>query len=630
MYLSLTAPPHRARAAVAVLCALLLAGCAGTAIEGPARAGDTGPAIAEAQRADDPRALLELALVAPPREAARLRLGAALRYAELGDLASVAGLLETLDDGLLDAADHFRRQLLVARIALHHGDVDRAVAIVDALPDAGAAALDAADLEFASRIRAEVFEADGRSLTAARERLFLDGLLDPEARPANRERIWAILVREDTATLAAFTASAGETELRGWLELARIARGIYPTLESQQHDVEQWRLRWPAHPAAEAMPDRLARLPGLIRDRPRHLALLLPMTGPLASAGRAVRDGFMAAHLQALGAGGATPRVTLVDTHELGAANAYLQAVDFGAELVIGPLSKDAVDDLAAMPAFEVPVLALNTTSRPHPWAGSRGLLQFALLPEDDGVQIARRAWEDGGRRALVLMRQATWSERVFDAFAASFRALGGEVVLAMDFASSADIGPAVSGALLIGESEDRARTMERLLATNLVTEPRRRSDIDTVVAIADPESGRTLKPALDYYFAGDLPVYASSHIHDSGTAAASDRPLDGVRFCDMPWRLLPLDARASVEAAWPDRGDGTASFHALGYDAWRLHGQLAALADPTMRFSGVTGELALDPSGRLRRDLQWAVMRDGRALPLPRMARSTARDTGP
>lgn len=624
-------PSQSARPWLAACCALaLLAGCAAAP---PERAQDEQEpeAVGFEAAQDDPRRLLDLARAASGLVAQRLLLDAAMRYAALEDPEAVRALLRELDDAPFDAADRFRRQLLMAWVALADSDPGRATALVDGLENAGhESTFDVETLVLLARVRAESFEAAGRTLAAARERLFLDGLLAPEARAVNRERLWSTIVRQESTTLEVLlAASSGERTLTGWLELALIARGIYPTLEAQQRDVEDWRRRWPDHMAALTLPNRLARLPDLIAGRPRHVALLLPLSGPLASAGSAIRDGFMAAHLQALQAGGATPRITVIDTHETSSRDAYLRAVDAGAELAIGPLAKAAVDELASLPLMEIPILALNTTTVPVLGDASVPFVQFALLPEDDGIQIAQRVREDGAQRALILMRDAAWSTRVADAFTTSFEQLGGEVVETRRFGVIAQIREAVSAALLIDESEARVQGIRRLLADKVEYTPRRRRDIDAIVVVVDPTSGRTLKPALDYYFARDLPVYASSHINDGSiddgrTGSAS--PLDGIRFCDMPWRLLPLEARAQVDLAWPRAGDGTISFHALGFDAWRLHAELSELTDARARFNGVTGELALTPDGRLRRELQWAVIRDGRVVPLPRMAAAAGR----
>ncbi|MEE4301903.1 MAG: penicillin-binding protein activator, partial [Pseudomonadales bacterium] len=153
----------------------------------------------------------------------------------------------------------------------------------------------------------------------------------------------------------------------------------------------------------------------------------------------------------------------------------------------------------------------------------------------------------------------------------------------------------------------------------------RRRRDVDAIVALADPLHGGTLKPALDYYFAGDLPVYASSQIHDPNREEnASDSPLAGVRFCDLPWRLLPLATRRRMDLAWPGTAASLSIFHAIGVDAWRLHARLGSRKGPgnaaPTALAGVTGDLTVDPFGRVDRALSWAVMAADGPMALPRV----------
>jgi outer membrane PBP1 activator LpoA protein len=53
-------------------------------------------------------------------------------------------------------------------------------------------------------------------------------------------------------------------------------------------------MRWPGHPAASRLPRDLQLLQQLIAEKPKHVALLLPVSGKLGRAGRAIRDGFFA------------------------------------------------------------------------------------------------------------------------------------------------------------------------------------------------------------------------------------------------------------------------------------------------------------------------------------------------
>jgi outer membrane PBP1 activator LpoA protein len=603
------------RAVYRTLCAtlvLLLGACAapGPAPTKPPDA--TLPAVAE----DRPEALLARAERAGAAEAALLRLQAAEAWADAGRVELLAGVLAPLDEGALPPDARPRLTLLRALDALERGDADRALVLLRATPDARYdSTRDGAGVVRASRIRARVLAAADRPLAAVREWVFVEGLLeDAEERRAVRELLWRTLTSLDPDLLAQTLAGLGhEPVLRGWLELADVALGLHPTLEAQLAAVDRWRRRWPGHPAADPLPERIARLPALLEGRPRRVALLLPLSGPLAAAGEAVRDGFLAAHFEALASGAATPRITVFDSAAQEPGAAYLRAVDAGAELVVGPLAKDAVDAVAALPAREVPVLALNTASG----ASAADLIQFGLLPEDEGRQIAELAHGAGHRRALAVVDRAPWAQRLADAFRDRFEALGGTVVATRTFSAARGIGDAVADGLLVHDSEARARELRRVLGDRFEFEPRPRGDLDFVFAGVDPVAGRTLKPALEYYFSGNLPVYASSHVYDGGP---QDEDLDGIRFCDMPWRLVALPTRQEIERAGEDAGRGNAPFYALGVDAWRLHARLEALRAGE-RVAGVTGTLRLDPEGRLTRALDWAIIRAGRAVPLPRVA---------
>lgn len=615
------------RIVVPMIFASLLVACGSAPPEPSAASTSTGdggtPPVQPVPRS--PEALLRSAERASRSDAARLRLSAARAYAEAQDMAGLEYVLATLDVNALSSADAWRYEVLTARLALARGDFAAADQALAKVPDARyASAFDQQELVSMARLRAEIHDAADRPLAAARERVYLHGLLTDEAlRRANREAIWRNLTTLDSTDIAAALRDArGQAELRGWLELAAIARGMFPTLEAQQREVELWQRRWQRHPAARAIPNRLARLPELIASRPRHVALLLPLTGDLAIAGKAVRDGFVAARFEALRDGAYAPRLTLVDSAAVGAASGYRQAIDAGADLIVGPLAKANVDAIAALPFLEVPVLALNSTTDGRT---ASSLIQFALLPETEGVQLADRLIEDGAERVLFLQQTTNWAARIEQAFMTRFESLGGRVTATASFAGTADVREAVADGLLVAESEQRLAAVERVLGLAPEFEPRRRQDIDAIVALADPLHGGTLKPALAYYFAGDLPIYASSHIYDAD-GRSNAGALEGVRFCAMPWRILPLAERDRVVRAWPDGPASLDVFKAIGIDAWRLHARLGADADADAdgaQLAGVTGDLKLTASGQIERTLIWAVMAESGAMPLPRVVTS-------
>jgi len=95
--------------------------------------------------------------------------------------------------------------------------------------------------------------------------------------------------------------------------------------------------------------------------REPHIALILPLASP--SFGRhadAVRQGFAAA---AKGAAKNVPpiRVYPVNEDTLNVLTIYEQALESGAQLVVGPLTRNGVAALAASSLVSVPTLVLNT-----------------------------------------------------------------------------------------------------------------------------------------------------------------------------------------------------------------------------------------------------------------------------
>jgi len=69
---------------------------------------------------------------------------------------------------------------------------------------------------------------------------------------------------------------------------------------------------------------------------------------------------------------------------------------------------------------------------------------------------------------------------------------------------------------------------------------------------------------------------------------------------------------RDSVRSAWPGRTARRDRLYAFGFDAYRLVPALRASQPAMGEISGVTGKLRLDGSNRIRRDLDWAQIRNG------------------
>jgi outer membrane PBP1 activator LpoA protein len=286
---------------------------------------------------------------------------------------------------------------------------------------------------------------------------------------------------------------------------------------------------------------------------------------------------------------------------------------------VIGPLMREDVAAAAASVAAAPggpPLLALNflppPVAAPALAAPPAGFYQFGLSPEEEARSAARRAIADGRRRAVALVPDGDWGQRVVAAFREEFET-GGGTLLATQTLRGRDLGPAVRSALGIDASRSRHQRLQSLLGTSLVFQPRRRGDVDLLFAPGQPGVIRQLRSQLQFESAADIPMYSISDAWDGRV----DADLNGLIFTDMPWMIAPRSGRSATlrsetEAAWGDlRGRGR--LFALGHDAWLVQDGLRSGRFGAGRgeLEGVTGQLALDDSRRVQRGLRWGEIRN-------------------
>ena len=116
------------------------------------------------------------------------------------------------------------------------------------------------------------------------------------------------------------------------------------------------------------------------------------------------------------------------------------------------------------------------------------------------------------------------------------------------------------------------------------------------------PNLARQIKPLLAYYGATDIPVYATSMVFSGIVNSHLDKDLDGIIFCDM-------------NAVFANNGHPVARLYAFGADTYFLANHLAALTAGTP-INGNTGQLYLDNTHQVKRQLTLGIFRDG--VPVP------------
>ncbi len=408
-------------------------------------------------------------------------------------------------------------------------------------------------------------------------------------------------------------AAARDALARGWLELGQIAANAGRTPLSAAGEIDRWRTRYPGHPGSTIA---LADILGTPSGTPvqgaggTQVAVLLPLTGSFAALATPVRDGINAAFGQLPEA--QRPNVKVYDTGSLTVEAALATAQAEGAGFIVGPLTRPEITAAADHPPRGIPILLLNYL--PFERAAGPSVYQFALSPEDEARQVARRALAFGQRRAIVFAPAGDWGNRVVAAFRDELTSGGGTVIVQAAYdAARSEFTSAITSALKIEESRARHKRIEEITGARLNFQERRRGDVQMIFAAGAPVALRQIRPQLRFFFAGAVPTYMTSAGFDPNPSA--NRDIDGVLFPDTPWMLQlagPVaEQRENTRVAWNDKDAGTARLFAFGFDAGQL---VLTLRNAQARWPlpGVTGRLAPDADRRITRELDWAEIRGG------------------
>jgi outer membrane PBP1 activator LpoA protein len=601
----------------ALILASLIAGCSTTPTRRPETVSPVQQQAQALEASGDFAAAAQLYVTAASRATAgkeqqTLQLLAADSLIRGEDFAAAGRLLREMPPTLASSELQQHYAVNMAALALSERHPAEAMALLEKVPVSGTHAADV------HRLLAEAYLQEFRYFQSARERVLLDPLLtDPDAQLENQLAIWETLNRLTDAELQQLRTAPPPDPLSGWMELVELSRLYMQQPDALAEVTPHWQQRYPGHPATRVFIPQLLESMTVAGQPPAQIALLLPLHGKLAEAAAAIRDGILAAYYDTPDTS-MQPRLQLYDTGDTAATAlaAYQQAVLDGAQFVIGPLRKEAVQALAMQPQLAVPVLALNQLEDPALF--NPLIYQFGLAPEDEAREAARLAWREGYTRSIALLPENEWGERVYAAFADEWQKLGGVILDTRRYDDSkTDHGKIISDALKLDSSEARHQQLSRQLGVALEFEPRRRDDVDFFFLVASPNQARLIRPQLSFYRATTIPVYATSRVYSGQPNAAQDADMNGIIFCDMPWTLDKdtnwQHLQQAIADYWPLDASRYTRLYALGIDAYRLVPYLGrGYGGMFGAYRGVTGNLTLVSQGLISRTLRCAEFRQG------------------
>ena len=418
------------------------------------------------------------------------------------------------------------------------------------------------------------------------------------------ERIWSSVKKLPLGYAETLARTANNEEELAWWDLAaRLLNPLTPTLQHRGWNI--WRAKNPNHIANKHPPPEVS----LMRNAPTTIALLLPQSGPLAEASRAIRDGFITAYwstqLNNEIEVNQKQKILIYDTYANSMEDVVSRAEADGAQVILGPLSKSNVRSMTTLNTA-IPTIVFNridptlveqasVTNR-----SNRQIPQFSLAVEDEVEELARRITLERLTRIMVFTNEAPWSDRALAALSASLPK-SAKIISLTTLTDLKTVTMDVGRALGIQESFMRQNDIQRLVRREIEFVPRRRSDIHVAVGFVGSREYASLVAALDFHFGSDIPLFVTS------AALRSDGPIkqkNETQFVAIPLTLFPSSLRSELEIAFPDAKKHP-SFYALGLDAYRLANHFERLIGG-ISIPATTGNLRLSRDSSIHRVPAW------------------------
>lgn len=400
--------------------------------------------------------------------------------------------------------------------------------------------------------------------------------------------IWNKLQQTPPSRLAELQKNTNNPAELAWLQLALISKQKNLSTQQLASELEQWRAQYPGHPANKLLPydETLSALAN--NPAPQQIAILLPQDGAFGASGQTIREGFLNAYYNNTEKG--KQRIKFYDTNSTRNLPAlYTQALNEGADFVVGPLSKNNVQQLQNSNAIAVPTLALNYTNG----LSHSNFYEFGLLPEDEVTQIATQAHKAGQSHAIVIAPQNAWGHRLVASFSSRWQANGGNIQDVWYYSSASTFNQELAQVLRVPPQDTKNKE---------VPAKPRREDFDVVFLFAQPQEARAIVPLLRYNYVTNIPIYATSSVYAGRPSRTNDVDLNGVIVCDIPWSSTVNDGAASSDR-----------LYAVGQDAYRLSQSLPRLTKlSNFPLYGSTGALTLSAAHQIHRRLPCTMVRNG------------------
>lgn len=462
------------------------------------------------------------------------------------------------------------------------------------------------------RLLAKAEEQQGNIISSINQRTQLLPLLHDKEKKQTLFNIWLSLQTLSPKEKTTILNDSDSSYLQGWITLNTIIHTTHSN-QSINQQLASWKNNFPSHPASQLLPTHIESK--TTHDTPNHIALLLPLTGPLKEQAQAIRNGFFTAYYSWKKDEAHPPTISVYDTYNKNINTVYKDAIKKGADFVVGPLAKNNIEKLIHSNTISIPTIALNTTSKNPQY--NYNLYQYGLSPNDEIIQLTDKAIQSQHTHALIIAPKSAWGDDIVEKIKTQWTDQGGDIRGTMQYQNQNTLSANIKELLKIQASYNRGYAIRRILGLkNVRIISRRRQDFNIIILVSQPAMARQIQPLLKFYFAGDIPTYSLSTIYDGIPNADRDKDLNNILFCDIPWVLKPQamhpttlnTLQQQIQSLWKDSYQTNTKLYALGIDAFSLTTNLHTMVLlPDFGIKGATGALYLDTNNHIYRQLPWA-----------------------
>jgi hypothetical protein len=234
-----------------------------------------------------------------------------------------------------------------------------------------------------------------------------------------------------------------------------------------------------------------------------------------------------------------------------------------------------------------------------------KGSKIFNIYRDQDLQKMLLHAKQKGSLRTLVIDDDTTKDgKKITDLWTK----LGGTVVARKSSLESSQNQELISKILSIEKSVTRNRKLSRVIGIKTEHQPRKRTDVDSIILSTTLENARSLKPALEYNFANLLSVYLIPSWAEQENLSIKELDLERITIVDSPLMLNQTVKPLGLEGVKRSRE------FSMGYDAYEL--VLLLNTSNNFRYKGMSGLITKEGSS-FKRESYITTFDKGRLEPL-------------